>query len=55
MPDNARRIVEDLLGPSTTREIWSGSYDKVLPVSVQDFELSSISAKKTRSGGLPMA
>ena len=42
MPDNARRIVEDLLGPSTTREIWSGSYDKVLPVSVQGFELSSI-------------
>ena len=42
MPDNARRIVEEVLGPSATREIWSGNYDKVMPVTVQDFELSSI-------------
>ena len=42
MADNARKLVEDVLGPSMTREIWSGNYDKVLPVSVQDFELSSI-------------
>ena len=42
MADNARKLVEDILGPSMTREIWSGNYDKVLPVSVQDFELSSI-------------
>ena len=42
MADNARALVEDVLSPSMTREIWSGNYDKVLPVSVQDFELSSI-------------
>ena len=42
MADNARKLVEDILGPGMTREIWSGNYDKVLPVSVQDFELSSI-------------
>ena len=42
MADNARKLVEDVLGPGMTREIWSGNYDKVLPVSVQDFELSSI-------------
>ena len=42
MADNARKLVEDVLGPGMTREIWSGNYDKVLPVSVQAFELSSI-------------
>ena len=42
MADSARKLVEDVLGPGMTREIWSGNYDKVLPVSVQDFELSSI-------------
>ena len=42
MADNARKLVEDVLGPSMTREIWSGSYDKVLPVSVQGFELSAV-------------
>ena len=42
MADNARKLVEDVLTPNMTREIWSGNYDKVLPVSVQGFELSSI-------------
>ena len=42
MADNARALVEDALSPSMTREIWSGNYDKVLPVSVQNFELSSL-------------
>lgn len=42
MANSARKIVEDVLSPNMTREIWSGNYDKVLPVSVQDFELSSI-------------
>lgn len=39
---NGRAKVEDVLGPSVTREIWSGSYDKVLPVMVQDFDLSAV-------------
>ena len=42
MADSARKLVEDVLSPGTTREIWSGNYDKVLPVSVQEFSLSSI-------------
>ncbi len=38
----ARAIVDDVLGRGMTREIWSASYDKVLPVSVQDFDLTSV-------------
>ncbi len=42
MADNVRKLVEDVLGPGMTREIWSSNYDKVLPVSVQIFELSAV-------------
>ncbi len=42
MADNARKLVEDVLSPSMTREIWSGNYDEVLPVSVQSFEISAV-------------
>ena len=42
MADDARQLVEDVLSPNMTREIWSGNYDKVLPVSVQEFELSAV-------------
>ena len=38
----ARAIVEDVLGRSMTREIWSGNYDKVLPVSLHAFDLSAV-------------
>ena len=38
----ARAIVDDVLGRGMTREIWTGNYDKVLPVSVQDFDLSAV-------------
>ena len=37
-----REIVDDVLGRGRTREIWGGSYDKVLPVTVGDFELSAV-------------
>ncbi len=37
-----RAIVEDVLGRDMTREIWTGNYDKALPVSVQDFDLSAV-------------
>src|SRR5271170_1891434 len=37
-----REIVDDVLGRGRTREIWGGSYDKVLPVTVADFELSAV-------------
>lgn len=41
-PTVARNLVEEVLGSGWTREIWSGSYGKVLPVTVHDFELVSI-------------
>ena len=39
---SARAIVNDVLGPSMTREIWTSSYNKALPISVQDFDLPAV-------------
>jgi hypothetical protein len=41
-PTAARAIVDDVLGRGMTREIWSGNYDKTLPVSVNDFDLGGV-------------
>ena len=41
-PTTARAIVDDVLGRSMTREIWTGNYDKALPISVQYFDLSAV-------------
>ncbi|MCC6454487.1 MAG: hypothetical protein IT328_06050 [Caldilineaceae bacterium] len=38
----ARSIVTDVLGPNMTREIWTGNFDKALPISVQDFDISAV-------------
>ena len=38
----ARAIVDEVLSRGMTREIWTGNYDKALPVSVQDFDLSAV-------------
>lgn len=38
----ARAIVDDVLGRGMTREIWTGNYEKALPVSVQDFDLAGV-------------
>lgn len=38
----SRAIVTDVLGPAMTREIWTASYDKVLPITLQDFDLSAV-------------
>ena len=38
----ARAIVEDVLGRKMTREVWSGNYDKALPISLQRFDLSAV-------------
>ncbi len=38
----ARSIVDQLFGRDMTREIWTGNYDKVLPLSIQDFDLSAV-------------
>lgn len=42
MTDSVRKLVEEVLSPDMTREIWSGNYDKALPVSLHLFELSAI-------------
>ena len=42
MATSARACVDDVLGRKMTREIWSGNYDKVLPLSVLDFEMSAV-------------
>ncbi len=38
----ARGIVDELLGRDMTREIWTGNYAKVIPLTVQDFDLSAV-------------
>lgn len=42
MSDSVRKLVEDVLSPHMTREVWSGNFHKALPVSLQSFELSEI-------------
>lgn len=37
-----RAIVDEVLGRGMTREIWSANYQKVLPVSVQVFDLVAV-------------
>ncbi len=39
---SARSIVDEILGRGMTREIWTANYDRVLPVSVQDFDLFAV-------------
>lgn len=41
-PANARGAVEDVLSRDMAREIWTGNYEKALPISIQDFDLSAI-------------
>ncbi len=38
----ARAIVDEVLGREMARELWTGDYDKVFPVSVQDFDLTAV-------------
>ena len=38
----ARGIVDELLGRDMTREIWTGNYSKVIPLTVQDFDLPAV-------------
>jgi hypothetical protein len=41
-PRTARAIVDDVLGRGMTRDIWTASYDKALPISVEDFDLVGV-------------
>lgn len=38
----ARTIVDDVFGRDMTREIWTSNYQKALPVSLADFDLSAV-------------
>ena len=38
----ARSIVDGVLGRSMTREIWTGNYDKAIPVSLAGFDLTAV-------------
>ena len=42
MANSARTIVREVLPPAMVNDIWSARYDKVLPISFNDFELSAI-------------
>ena len=42
MPNSARAIVRDVFPRHMADEIWSASYDKVLPISFSGFELSAV-------------
>ena len=37
-----REIVENALSPDLVKEVWTGNYDKVLPVTIQEFAISAI-------------
>lgn len=39
---SVRKTVEDVLTPAMTRHVWSSSYDKVLPIAFQTFDLSAV-------------
>ena len=38
----ARVLVEDVFARGMTGEIWSATYDKALPITVNDFDLSAV-------------
>ena len=42
MPNDARTIVREVLPRRMADDIWSARYDKALPISVNDFELSAV-------------
>lgn len=37
-----REVATSALGPRMTKEIWSGNYEKVLPISVLGFDISAV-------------
>jgi len=39
---SVRAIVDEVFGRGMTREIWTGNYDKALPISIQYFDLTAV-------------
>ena len=42
MPNSARHIVRDVIPRRMADEIWSARYDKALPITFNDFDLSAV-------------
>ena len=42
MPDSPRAIVRKVLPINMADELWTGNYEKVLPVAIQHFEVSTV-------------
>lgn len=42
MPNSARTVLRNVLPPNMAEEIWSARYDKALPISSNDFDLSAM-------------
>ena len=42
MANDARKIVQEVLPRRMADEVWSGRYDKALPISSNEFELSAV-------------
>jgi hypothetical protein len=40
--ETSKKIVEEVLGKARVEEIWSGNYNKALPVSIQNFDLGAV-------------
>jgi hypothetical protein len=38
----AKSLVDDVFGRALSREIWTANYEKALPVTVQDFDLTAV-------------
>jgi len=42
MGDTPREIVEEVLSRGMVKQIWTGNYEKALPISIQDFDLKAV-------------
>lgn len=38
----ARALVDEVLGRGMTKAVWTGNYDKALPITVNDFDLTAV-------------
>jgi hypothetical protein len=42
MPSDAKRLVENTFGRHSADELWTGNYEKVLPLSIQNFDIGAV-------------
>jgi hypothetical protein len=38
----AKSVIDDVFGRALSREIWTANYEKALPLTVQDFDLTAV-------------